>query len=269
MTKDFFKLSKSKKTILIDENNKKISEINLLKKVQELSKQFESYSVIMIISDNCYDFIAGYVALMNKPNTIKILLDRSFSKNYIEELIFRYKPNYIYLPNNIEVSNINILKKTKLKTYNILQTEFKKESNLDYLNYLLLSTSGTTQSAKFVRLSRNNVFDNTKKIIKSLDIHKNHCAITTMPAGYSYGLSIINTHLMSKAKIVLNSNTIFEKDFWKKLKRFKVNSFGGVPEFYEILKRIDFNKYLIKVWKSTYEITCLDSFMEKNNKTLF
>ena len=43
MTKDFFKLSKSKKTILIDENNKKISEINLLKKVQELSKQFESY----------------------------------------------------------------------------------------------------------------------------------------------------------------------------------------------------------------------------------
>ena len=70
-----------------------------------------------------------------------------------------------------------------------------------------------------------------------------------MPAGYSYGLSIINTHLKCGAKIVLNKNSIFEKQFWNKMKNFKVNSFGGVPEFYDFLKKIDFNKYISKSLK--------------------
>ena len=107
---------------------------------------------------------------------------------------------------------------------------------MNYINFLLLSTSGTTHSPKFVRLSKKNIEDNTKKIIKCLKIKKDHTTITTMPAGYSYGLSIINTHLKCGAKIVLNKNSILEKQFWNKIKNFKVNSFGGVPEFYDFLK---------------------------------
>ena len=34
-----------------------------------------------------------------------------------------------------------------------------------------------------------------------------------MPMGYSYGLSILNTHLLIGSKIVLNESTIFEKAF--------------------------------------------------------
>ena len=36
-----------------------------------------------------------------------------------------------------------------------------------------------------------------------------------MPAGYSYGLSILNSHLKAKSKIVLNNNSIIEKSFGK------------------------------------------------------
>jgi acyl-coenzyme A synthetase/AMP-(fatty) acid ligase len=67
-----------------------------------------------------------------------------------------------------------------------------------------------------------------------------------MPAGYSYGLSILNSHLKSGAKIILNNNSVIEKIFWNKINKFKVSSFGGVPELYEFLKRIDFKKYVSK-----------------------
>ena len=70
-----------------------------------------------------------------------------------------------------------------------------------------------------------------------------------MPAGYSYGLSILNSHLKAKSKIVLNNNSIIEKSFWEKMKKFKVNSFGGVPEFYEFLRKLNFEKYVNKNMK--------------------
>ena len=63
-----------------------------------------------------------------------------------------------------------------------------------------------------------------------------------MPMAYSYGISIINSHLESGAKIILNKNTIFEKSFWNKIKKYNVNSLNGVPQFYELLKRINFDK---------------------------
>lgn len=245
MRKKFFEIGKSKKKIIIiDENNNKISEYQLYKKVEASSKYFKDYSVVAIIADNSLDFITCYVAAMNKSNVITLLLDETFSKNYIQNLIKLYKPHYVFCPKNIELEKTEIIKRNSLKNFKILKIRGENSIKLNYLNYILLSTSGSTQSPKFVRLSRENVFDNTKKIIESLKIKKNHTTITTMPAGYSYGLSIINTHLRIGAKIILNKNTVFERLFWNKIKKFKVNSFGGVPEFYDILKKINFEKYV-------------------------
>ena len=77
---------------------------------------------------------------------------------------------------------------------------------------LLLSTSGTTGSPKLVRLSYENYLNNSKDIIFSLDL-KNNSVITTLPFNYTYGLSVINTHLISGGKIILNNSSILEKNF--------------------------------------------------------
>ena len=64
-----------------------------------------------------------------------------------------------------------------------------------------------------------------------------------MPMAYSYGLSIINTHLEAGAKIVISKTTIFEKKFWNILNNFKITSLGGVPDFYEMLQKLKFEKF--------------------------
>ena len=238
--------SKSKKIILVDEDENLITEQEMVKKVNMISKYIIDHSVIILIADNCFEFIAGYVASVNNKKTISIILDKSFSKSYMEKIIRKFKPNYIYSPKTIFFNNLRFKEINEFKKFKILKLNFNHARKINNKNFILLSTSGTTESPKFVRLSKKNIEDNTSKIINYLKIKKSHRTITTMPAGYSYGLSILNSHLKSGAKIILNNSSVIEKIFWNKINKFKVSSFGGVPELYEFLKRIDFKKYVSK-----------------------
>jgi len=55
-------------------------------------------------------------------------------------------------------------------------------------------------------------------------------------------LSIINSHLISGAKIILNNSSVISRDFKNKLNNYKVTNFGGVPYTYSLLNKINFFK---------------------------
>lgn len=105
---------------------------------------------------------------------------------------------------------------------------------------LLMTTSGSTGSPKFVRLSYENIRANTESIIEYLGIDEHERAITNLPMHYVYGLSIINTHLYAGASIVVTDKTLFQKEFWQLFKEKEVTSFGGVPYTFEMLERLRF-----------------------------
>ena len=63
-----------------------------------------------------------------------------------------------------------------------------------------------------------------------------------MPMSYSYGLSIINSHLMKGASIILTEATLMDREFWETLKNNKATTFGGVPYIYEMLKKLHFDR---------------------------
>ena len=88
-----------------------------------------------------------------------------------------------------------------------------------------------------------NIKSNSHSIIKFLKITKNNRVITTLNPSYSYGLSIINTHLLVGASIVLTNLTFFDKLFWKLLRDAKANTFGGVPFHYQVLQKIKFEQF--------------------------
>tara|TARA_B100000767_G_C19771275_1_gene540160 strand:+ start:850 stop:2226 length:1377 start_codon:yes stop_codon:yes gene_type:complete len=234
----------SSKIALIDSNNKKITYRKLVEDSEFIKKNLNKKSINLIIASNTYESICGYIGFLNQSKNITILLDESFNNKFINKIISIYKPNFIYSPINFKFI-LNFLKVIKFKNYVLYKTKFKNNKKINFKNYLLLSTSGTTQSPKFVRHSKNSILDNTKKIIENLKIKKNHMTITTLPMGYSYGLSVINTHLLSGGTIVINKNTIFEKEFWKKFQLNNITSLNGVPEFYEFLRRINIKNYKI------------------------
>lgn len=60
---------------------------------------------------------------------------------------------------------------------------------------LLLTTSGTTGSPKLVRLSHDNLRANATAIVEYLGITPDDVALATLPVHYSYGLSVLHSHL--------------------------------------------------------------------------
>lgn len=107
---------------------------------------------------------------------------------------------------------------------------------------LLLSTSGSTGSPKLVRLTRDNITANASSIRGCLGIGPDHFPVAHLPLHYSYGLSVINSHLLAGASILLTNQGLMTADFWHAIRDYQANSFSGVPYTYEMLRRLDLDK---------------------------
>lgn len=103
-----------------------------------------------------------------------------------------------------------------------------------------LTTSGSTGSPKLVRLTLENLRANAESIAEYLHIDEHERAITMLPMYYSYGLSIINSHLIKGATLLLTDKTYAQREFWTFLKEQQATSMAGVPYTWEMLKRLRF-----------------------------
>ncbi len=105
---------------------------------------------------------------------------------------------------------------------------------------LLLSTSGSTGSPKLVRLSRANIEANARSIAAYLDLRPTDRALTSLPLHYCYGLSVLTSHLVSGASIVLTDLSVADECFWDLATAAGVTSFAGVPYTFDLLDASDF-----------------------------
>lgn len=226
---------------LLVETNKEIISIkdNLFKLDDYIENKFKK--IFFLFIENSKESILFYYQII-KANHVPILLSPDLDQNSIDILLNKYKPNYI-----LSLKKLELIKNKyrNIKNFNkyLLYEENKKNNHNPHKDLcLLMSASGTTGSPKFVKISYENIYENTHSICKFLKIKSDDTIITTLQPNYTYGLSILNTHINMRAKIILNNNSIIEKNFWKKIDDFKVSTFGGVAFTYEMLQRIKFEK---------------------------
>ncbi|WRH26521.1 AMP-binding protein [Arthrobacter sp. JZ12] len=105
---------------------------------------------------------------------------------------------------------------------------------------LLLSTSGSTGSPKLVRLSHTNLQANAESIAEYLRLTPDDRAVTTLPMSYCYGLSVINTHLLTGASVVLTGLSVVDPCFWDLFRSTRATAFAAVPYTFELLERVGF-----------------------------
>lgn len=107
---------------------------------------------------------------------------------------------------------------------------------------LLLSTSGTTGSPKFVRLSASNLRANAESIARYLGLGPGERALAHLPLHYSYGLSVLNSHLAAGACVVLTRQGLLQPGFWRALAEQRCSSLAGVPYSFAMLTRLRFER---------------------------
>src|SRR5690606_33464230 len=102
---------------------------------------------------------------------------------------------------------------------------------------LLLSTSGSTGSPRLVRLSHHNVHSNAQAIAEYLDIRDTDRAATTLPMHYCYGLSVIHSHLLCGAGLILTTDSVVDARFWDRFQVCGGTTFAGAPRPSALLDR--------------------------------
>ena len=167
------------------------------------------------------------------------MLDASIDKELLSNLIKIYEPNYLWINDSLLFLYSDYEVKFSECNYSLVQLSDKIVELNDQLA-LLLTTSGSTGSPKLVRLSYENIKMNAESIVNYLNLSFEDRPITSLPMHYSYGLSVINSHLISGATILLTDKSIAQKEFWNFARVQKASSMAGVPYTYEMLKRLRF-----------------------------
>jgi acyl-coenzyme A synthetase/AMP-(fatty) acid ligase len=107
---------------------------------------------------------------------------------------------------------------------------------------VLLSTSGSTGSPKLARFSLSQLMENAAAIASYLSIGPDERPILLLPFHYSFGLSVLHSHLLKGARVELTRFSLMQKEFWERIRSSQATSFSGVPFHYEALKRLGFGR---------------------------
>jgi long-chain acyl-CoA synthetase len=186
--------------------------------------------------------IAGYLALL-AADAVPLMVSTTLSPDTLDALIATYRPDGLWLP--LEAASRWPGAEVYVSQGDYVLIGLKKNPGAPDLHddlALLLSTSGSTGSGKYVRLSRDNIWSNAAAIADYLDLTADELPVTTLPPSYSYGLSVIHSHLWVGAGLAVSNKTLFDRDFWNFVREVKATSLAGVAYHYEILKRLHFTR---------------------------
>ena len=195
--------------------------------------------LVFLLCNNEIGSILGYTAFINN-GIVPAMVNAHLDKVLLDNLLDDYSPEYLWVPK--EQTDCFPLMKCIYEAYNyiLLKTQYEIKYPLFEELALLITTSGSTGSPKLVRQSYINILDNARSIVEYLDLNEKERPITTLPMNYVYGLSIINSHFLVGATLLLTDKGLMQKEFWNFFKEAEATSLAGVPYTYEMLDRLRF-----------------------------
>ncbi|WP_438864912.1 AMP-binding protein [Neptunicella sp.] len=257
----FIENGESGDTVSGDLNNgiRHLSYAALQQEIDQFKQQLPSNrQLILLQADNTIATMLVYLACLQARHPL-LLVNKQISDTHLQHLIQRYSPNWLMNGSHIQHISHN-------------------QHHFDDKLALLLSTSGSTGSPKQVALSATNLHSNASAICQTLPILGSDKTITTLAPFYSYGLSVINSHLLMGATIVLTEHSLISREFWDLFEQQQINSFAGVPYSYEMLLRLRFTQKALPHLRyftqaggklSPEKVTALAQYAQQQNKQFF
>ena len=228
----------SGQTAVITETGEEISYDNLFELTENLAKAVNRRCLAFCLCSNTLGSLIGYVSFLNH-GIVPLMLDAHIDADLLHHFLTAYGPDYLWVPAE-QAADFEGEKVYESCEYALIKRADEKVYPLYEELALLLTTSGSTGSPKFVRQSLANIKANTASIVEYLKLDSTERPIMTLPMNYTYGLSIINTHLAVGAAIILTKATLMQREFWTLFTEQGATSFGGVPYTYEMLDKLMF-----------------------------
>ncbi|MBC2641220.1 MULTISPECIES: AMP-binding protein [unclassified Rhodococcus (in: high G+C Gram-positive bacteria)] len=206
-----------------------ISYRDLAGRVEAVARQLgETRRLILIAGAHKIDLLVTYLAALSAGHPV--LLAPGDRPEGLDSLVAAYRPDVVV--RGCDSAGHAVLEEVRVGSAHLLHPDLA----------LLLTTSGSTGSPKLVRLSHRNVQANAESIAQYLDIANTDRAATTLPMHYCYGLSVIHSHLLRGAGVILTSRPVTDPRFWDLFRTARGTSFAGVPYTFDLLDRTGFDR---------------------------
>lgn len=231
----FFDFSQFAERIAVQTVDSAYTYAQMDQKSSELAGIVKKHKLTFLLAKNTIGSVACYVGCIKNQVPVAVL-DAHKEVDFIGGIINQYHPEYLMLPSKL-VGNYSGEVLGTIEDYTILHVENTSYSIADDL-CLLLTTSGSTGSPKFVRLTERNIQSNAISIAKYLELTEVERPITSLPMHYSYGISIINSHFVVGATLILTEKSVVEPAFWTLAKEQHATSVSGVPYTYDMFRQM-------------------------------
>ncbi len=209
---------------LVDDRGLTLTWGELTERVEKLAQSIPARALVFVFCKNQCEAVIGYLACL-KQNAVALMLDSSLDETLVASLIATYRPAFLW--------------HDKSGAYHLHATGLPPFPLHDDLA-LLMTTSGSTGSPKLVRLSRSNLQSNATSIARYLAIDASERGLVSLPLNYVYGLSIVNSHLLAGATLLLTNASVMQREFWQFVREERASSLAGVPYTWEMLKKLRF-----------------------------
>ncbi len=199
--------------------------------LQEAIPRLGRKTLGLLLAQNRYESLVAYLAALNAGSGL-ILLDSALNPELQRQILAVYQPDWVFAADTVPQPRYRA---SRSGISALWENECPKDVALHPDLSLLLTTSGSTGSPKLVRLSLSNLAANAASIAEYLQLTPEERPITSLPIAYSYGLSVINSHLAVGACVVLTDEGVLQRGFWDAIDRHSCTSFAGVPYTYQML----------------------------------
>ncbi|CAD6540335.1 AMP-binding protein [Paraburkholderia metrosideri] len=237
MNLDFVSRRHPGRPALIVEDGATLGYAELHEAVDSLAAYLPSRQLIFIVGDNDLPSILCYLASL-ASGAVPLLLRAGIEETQLNRLVRTYNPALVFVAigSNWSTPGCELIRLEG--DYGLYRRAGVATAEPDARLALLLATSGSTGSPKLVRLSVENIAANAASIAQYLELTADERSITSLPFNYSYGLSVLNSHLHAGASIVLTKRSLIDGRFWRLVNDHQVTSIAGVPYSYDMLLKL-------------------------------
>lgn len=195
-------------------------------------------ALALLFVENSVMSIAAYLGFLRAGHAV-FLVDHRDSRKVQHALVEQYKPEVVW-GSNIDAQSEGDYINHNFENTTLLRRHDSENSELHPDLALLLTTSGSTGDPKVARFSHQAVQANAASIVEALELDASERPITSLHMSFSYGLSIINSHLDCGASIACTSAGFQDDEFWNVVDEHDCTSIAGVPFQYNLLRQLGY-----------------------------